>query len=145
MEGDRPENEERPTAFRSADPPRNFTLSVDERVRALTIGPPAYAVRKRKIEDNEEQWVSTLVALHDERTALDWIAGSRPGPAMTVLLAGVLERLAADGLERFDFGGANVPTIAEFKRKFGGHLVPYFHARHVGPPVLRLLDRFRGA
>ena len=97
------------------------------------------------IPEGESAPEAAVVALHDERTALDWIAGSRPGPAMTVMLAGVLERLAADGLERFDFGGANVPTIAEFKRKFGGHLVPYFHARHVGHPVLRLLDRIRGA
>jgi hypothetical protein len=28
-------------------PTRNFTLTVEERIRALTIGPPAWAVRKR--------------------------------------------------------------------------------------------------
>jgi hypothetical protein len=57
------------TALRSADPPRNFTLGVDERIRALTIGAPAYALRKRKIEDKEELWVRTLVALHDTLAA----------------------------------------------------------------------------
>jgi hypothetical protein len=51
------------SAFNGVDPPRNFTLGVDERIRALTIGAPAYATRKRKIEDTEEQWVSALVAL----------------------------------------------------------------------------------
>jgi hypothetical protein len=50
---------------KSADPIRNFTLSVDERIRALTIGAPAWAIRKRKIEDAEEQWVATLVALRE--------------------------------------------------------------------------------
>ena len=54
-----------PTAFNSADPPRNFTLSVDDRIRALTIGAPAYATRKKSIEDREERYVGVLVALHD--------------------------------------------------------------------------------
>jgi hypothetical protein len=57
---------ETPTALSSADPIRNFTLSVDERIRALTIGAPAWAIRKRKIEDAEEQWVATLVALREK-------------------------------------------------------------------------------
>lgn len=60
---------EGPTAHNSADPIRNFTLSVDERIRALTIGAPAYAIRKRKIEDTEEQWVTTLVALREKMRA----------------------------------------------------------------------------
>ena len=57
------------TAFNSADPPRNFTLGTDERIRALTIGAPAYAVRKRKIEDTEERWVAALVALREKLEA----------------------------------------------------------------------------
>ena len=47
------------------DPPRNFKLGVEERVRALTIGAPAYALRKRKIEDLEAEWIETLALLHD--------------------------------------------------------------------------------
>jgi hypothetical protein len=58
-----------PTAFNSADPPRNFTLSVNDRIRALTIGAPAYATRKKSIEDREERQVSVLVALHDTLVA----------------------------------------------------------------------------
>ena len=60
------------SAFNSVDPPRNFTLGVDERIRALTIGPPAYAVRKRKIEDTEEKWVATLVALRENLEGRGW-------------------------------------------------------------------------
>jgi hypothetical protein len=60
---------ETPSALSSADPLRNFTLSVDERVRALTIGAPAYAIRKRKIEDAEEQWVALLVELREKLEA----------------------------------------------------------------------------
>lgn len=53
----------------SADPPRNFNVPVEERVRALTIGPPAYALRRRRIEDYEAEYVRLLVELHDELQA----------------------------------------------------------------------------
>ncbi len=39
---------------------------MDERIRALTIGPPAYALRKRTIEDYETEHVQILVDLHDD-------------------------------------------------------------------------------
>ena len=58
-----------PTALNSADPLRNFALTVDERIRALTIGVPAWAARKRKIEDDQARLVGELVALHDTLTA----------------------------------------------------------------------------
>src|SRR5688572_31393541 len=63
------EPEEPPTAFNSADPPRNFALPMEERVRALTVGAPAYALRKRRIEDLEEKMTATLVTLHDTLVA----------------------------------------------------------------------------
>ena len=79
----------------------------------------------------------------DGRTAYYWIAGSRPGPAMTVLADAVLAQLAADGVATFDWCGANVPTIAEFKRRFGPTLAPAPVVRRVTHPALRLLDRLR--
>lgn len=60
---------DRPSALTSADPVRNFTLSVEERIRALTIGAPAWATRKRRIEDEIVRLVGELVALHHELTA----------------------------------------------------------------------------
>jgi hypothetical protein len=45
----------------SIDPPRNFSLSLEERVRALA-GPPAYIRRKRAIEDLEETLVVSVRA-----------------------------------------------------------------------------------
>ncbi len=75
---------------------------------------------------------AAIVVAHDGRTAHYWIAGSQPGPAMTVLLGGLLPRLRADGLTRFDLVGANTPSIAEFKRRFGPRLQPYARAR-IGP------------
>jgi hypothetical protein len=53
----------------SADPIRNFTLKTEERIRALTIGVPAYSARKRKIEDQEAAMVRELVALHAKLAA----------------------------------------------------------------------------
>jgi len=54
----------------SIDPPRNFHIGTDERVRALAIGAPAWSVRKRRIEDTEAKWVETLLALRAALIAL---------------------------------------------------------------------------
>ena len=84
-----------------------------------------------------------LAVLHDGRTAHYWIAGSAPGPAMTVLLGQTLPRLRRDGLEQFDFVGANTPSIAEFKRHFGPVLTPYYYLEKITRPELRLLSRLK--
>lgn len=68
-DGPVPRDPNSPTALNSADPIRNFSLGVDERIRALTIGVPAWAARKRKIEDDEARYVGELLELHDELTA----------------------------------------------------------------------------
>ena len=39
----------------SGAPPRNFTLTTEERIRAIVAGPPAWSLRKRRIEDLEEE------------------------------------------------------------------------------------------
>lgn len=65
----RDEDEKRPTAFNSLDPPRNFTLTTDQRVRALAVGVPIYAERKRHIEDLEAAMLKKLVALYDALVA----------------------------------------------------------------------------
>ena len=70
-----------------------------------------------------------VVILHDDRTAHYWIAGSIPGSAMTVLIGEVLTILYTSGIAKFDFVGANTPSIAEFKRTFGPVLTQYYHLR----------------
>jgi hypothetical protein len=64
-----PRDDRSPTALNSADPIRNFTLTTDERIRALTVGVPAWAARKRKIEDDEARIVAELLELHDKLVA----------------------------------------------------------------------------
>ncbi len=44
----------------SSSIPRNFTISTGDALRAIGIGVPAYAARKRKIEDALEDFVDFL-------------------------------------------------------------------------------------
>ena len=69
-----------------------------------------------------------------------WLAGSFPGPAMTVLLGHLLPHLHDQGVPAFDFMGANTPGISEFKRRFGGSSVSYPHWLH-RTPTARLLEK----
>ena len=48
------------------DPARNFTLTTEDRVRAVAAGPPAYIRRRRAIEDLEEGIVRVLVEQCEE-------------------------------------------------------------------------------
>jgi hypothetical protein len=43
-------------------PPRNFTLSLEERLRAYAQGAPGYIRRRRRIEDLEAQLIEKLAA-----------------------------------------------------------------------------------
>lgn len=79
----RPEPRRRPSAPEStAAPARNFTLSVEQRVAALMSGPPAYAVRLRRIEDLESELIDLLI----EKRAVD-------GPTIPIGVARKLEEL----------------------------------------------------
>ena len=68
-----------------------------------------------------------ILVLRGPVRAFYWLAGSLPGPAMTVLLGHVFEHLHQQGVPSFDFMGANTPGISEFKRRFGGARVIYPH------------------
>jgi hypothetical protein len=50
---------------KSIDPPRNFHISTEERVRALAAGAPAWSVRKRRIEDAIARYERTLRDVQD--------------------------------------------------------------------------------
>jgi hypothetical protein len=84
---------------------------------------------------------AALALLHDETTAYYWVAGSTPGAAMTILLGRVFDRLQQDGFKTFDFVGANTPSIAEFKRRFGSMLIPYYRATFERSTLTRLISR----
>ena len=81
-----------------------------------------------------------LVLPVDGPTAYYLVVGSVPGPAMTVLMAHVAASLVAGGQTSLYLGGANIPSVAEFKRSLGGELLTAFRARHVRGRLLRLRD-----
>jgi hypothetical protein len=80
------EDKPRTLAVDTAAPPRNFSLSVEQRIAALVSGPPAYAVRLRKIEDLEAKLIAAL------RDA----AGSQSIPISVARSLEELNRLIAD-------------------------------------------------
>lgn len=55
----------------TASPPRNFTLTGAERASALIAGPPAWAIRKRNIEDIFEELVRALREDKTRTTKID--------------------------------------------------------------------------
>jgi hypothetical protein len=44
----------------TALPPRNFTITTEQRITALVAGVPAYMARKRRVEDLEEKLIEML-------------------------------------------------------------------------------------
>jgi len=67
---------------------------------------------------------------------------SRGDGSPSLVVAGLLKRLEEAG-KRFDFVGANTPSICRFKRGFGGRLVPYLETRRIYRPGRRLVERLR--
>lgn len=71
---------------------------------------------------------AAALILHDARRGYYSLAASDPQlrktGAASLLIWQVLQDCAAQG-RVFDFGGANIPAVAEFKRKFGGRLHVY--------------------
>ena len=68
----RPAEAPRISARADADtfsPPRNFTLSLEQRIGAAVAGPPRFAVRLRKIEDLHQSLINELAL--SERESLD--------------------------------------------------------------------------
>src|SRR4029077_13291816 len=52
----------KPQLIDTVAPPRNFTLSIEERLRAYAQGAPGYIRRKRRIEDLEARLIQRLAA-----------------------------------------------------------------------------------
>jgi len=85
-------------------------------------------------------------------TVYAWVSGAEPRlnatGATSLLYWRVLQEMAEQYC-RFDFVGANLPSIAKFKRGFGGDLVPYFATERYSSSFARsaflLGQRIRGA
>ena len=86
---------------------------------------------------------AAVVLLYDRQTAYYWLAGSEPGHGMTILLGQLFRFLPKTGLKYFDFVGANTQLIAEFKRRFGSTLTPYYAVQHRPNRVLATLENIK--
>jgi len=61
---------ESPTAADTVAPPRNFTLSIEDRLRAYAQGAPGYIRRRKRIEDLEARLRAKIAAAPDPRAVL---------------------------------------------------------------------------
>lgn len=100
----------------------------------------AYAVRRR---DGSRRVDAAVLLLMNGGRAYYWVAGSIPGSGMTVLIGELFADLAAGVTPLFDFMGANTPTIAEFKRRFGCRLETYYAIRYYSRLDVALLHHAR--
>ena len=82
----------------------------------------------------------------DGAVLYDWLAGADPDVVPSAshwLVHAILTRYHERGCHHFDFMGANTPGVADFKRSFGGDLVPYVDAEWYRPTFLKTINRFR--
>lgn len=82
-------------------------------------------------ESADGELLSVRVVLRDGIRTYDWLAGagaeSEEHNATHWLVWEIMKELRKGGVERFDFRGANTAGIIDFKRLFGGALLPYYH------------------
>jgi len=55
------------TAADTVAPPRNFTLSIEDRLRAYAQGAPGYIRRRKRIDDLEDRLCAKVAAASDPR------------------------------------------------------------------------------
>ena len=77
-----------PPVAETVSPPRNFTLSVEERLRAYAQGAPGYIRRRRRIENLEARLIATLAAAEVPAAA----AAAREAAADLALLNDLIGR-----------------------------------------------------
>jgi len=83
---------------------------------------------------------AVVVFVADGDLLYAWVAGADPehnaSGALSLLYCRVLEQTRA---RVFDFAGANMPSIAFFKRGFGGELAAYYASERFASKTLRWL------
>ncbi len=104
-------------------------------VESATIGRFAAAVLERvpsemrTVRDRTGEIVSAVILVHDRRRVYTWMSGSLPDRnadgAYSLLFWDTIRRYAGTH-RQLDLVGANMPSIAFFKKGFGGVLTPYY-------------------
>ncbi len=120
---------------------KNAPLSNEQMIRFAELLSESGKAQCWSISEMGSNGISAgIVLLRHEKTAVYWIAGSRPGPGMTVLIGLLVSELNKEGASVLDFVGANTPAIAEFKRRFSPELTQYFRVRHTRSGILKILQ-----
>ncbi len=94
----------------------------------------------------DELPVASRMEIIDNETIYDWRAGADPEYFNTggnqLLLWRVMEEMNKKGLKQFDFGGANIKTIANYKAAYNFSLVPYYNISKITSKPVGLLINF---
>ena len=98
------------------------------------------------VESASGEAASIVVFVKGFDTAYAWVAGQNPAYISSGSASLLYWRfLAQTNVEKFDFGGANLPSVALFKRGFGGDLVSYFAVEGFSNQLVRCAVKGREA
>jgi hypothetical protein len=96
----------------------------------------------RTVSDEHGEIVSAMILVRDNHTVYAWISGSVPGEnssgAFSLLFWDAVRRHSAS-LGKLDMIGANIPSVAFFKKGFAGELVPYYVTEYHSSPFVRFM------
>lgn len=108
--------------------------------RALEEG----LARGHRVVSSEGDTAAVVLFAQDDTCLYAWVAGADPAHrdsgAASLLYWKVIEQTER---QRFDFVGANLPSVALFKRGFGGQLVTYYATSHCSSRLLRAARAWR--
>lgn len=94
----------------------------------------------RVVKDADGSALCAGVFVRDARTVYAWVSGAiptrNPSGAMSLLFWDTADRYRATH-GTLDMVGANLPSVAFFKKGFGGSLVPYFITERYSSPLTR--------
>ena len=124
--------------LRSTEKRQGFTYPIrDEELRAAAAALGPDHLRIYAAYDRDGEVASSRFVLHRPgAAAIDWLAGTRAehlkAGAAPLLIRFVLDDVTAAGAARFDFGGANHPSIAASKAAWRGTLTPTYAVQQRG-------------
>jgi hypothetical protein len=124
--------------LRATEKRQGFTYPIrDEELRAAAAALGPDHLRIYAAYDRDGEVASSRFVLHRPgAAAIDWLAGTRAdhlkAGAAPLLIRFVLDDITAAGAARFDFGGANHPSIAASKAAWRGTLTPTYAVQQRG-------------
>ena len=92
--------------------------------------------------DKNNHIISAIAFVKDKKYVFAWISGSLPeknsSGAFSLLFWDAVRRYGKTH-EKLDMVGANIPSIAFFKKGFGGDLTPYYFTEHYRSRTIKMI------